>query len=102
MEAPVKLIYSREDDMTYGIYRPSYQIKYKAGLDANGQLIAFHVNAGGIPESPISENRFPAGAVPNYLAEDWTIDSNITVGSFRAPRSNFMASAEQSFLDEVA
>ena len=102
MEAPVKLIYSREDDMTYGIYRPSYQIKYKACLDANGQLIAFHVNAGGIPESPISENRFPAGAVPNYLAEDWTIDSNITVGSFRAPRSNFMASAEQSFLDEVA
>jgi isoquinoline 1-oxidoreductase subunit beta len=102
MEAPVKLVYTREDDMTDGIYRPSYQIKYKAGLDAQGNLIAFHVNAGGIPESPLSENRFPAGAVPNYLAEDWTIDTNITVGSFRAPRSNFMASAEQSFLDEVA
>jgi len=40
--------------------------------------------------------------VDNYLAEDWTIDSNITVGAFRAPRSNFIAGAEQSFLDEVA
>jgi isoquinoline 1-oxidoreductase beta subunit len=40
--------------------------------------------------------------VDNYLAEDWTIDTNLTVGSFRAPSSNFMACAEQSFLDEVA
>lgn len=102
MKAPVKLIYTREDDMTDGVYRPTYLIKLKAGLDANNNLIAYHVNAGGIPESPLHENRFPAGAVDNYLAESWTIDSNITVGSFRAPSSNFMASAEQSFLDEVA
>ena len=47
-------------------------------------------------------NRFPAGAIDNYLAEEWSIDSNITIGAFRAPRSNFMAGAEQSFLDEVA
>ena len=47
-------------------------------------------------------NRFPAGALDNYLAEEWSIDSNITIGAFRAPRSNFMAGAEQSFLDEVA
>lgn len=102
MNAPVKLIYSREDDMTDGIYRPTYQVKLKAGLDADNNLIAYHINAGGIPESPLYENRFPAGTVDNYLAEDWTIDSNITVGSFRAPRSNFMACAEQSFIDEVA
>lgn len=102
MKAPIKLIYTREDDMTDGIYRPTYHAKFRAGLDADNNLIAFHVNAGGIPESPLAANRFPAGAVDNYLAEDWTIDSNLTVGSFRAPRSNFMASAEQSFLDEVA
>jgi CO/xanthine dehydrogenase Mo-binding subunit len=60
------------------------------------------VKAGGIPDSPLHANRFPAGAVENYLAEDWSINSNITVGSFRAPRSNFIAGAEQSFLDEVA
>lgn len=102
MQAPVKLQYSREDDMTAGIYRSTYTAKYRAALDANNQLIGFHVKTGGTPESPLYPNRFPAGAVDHYLAEDWTIDSNITVGSFRAPRSNFMAAAEQSFLDEVA
>lgn len=102
VQAPVKLLYTREDDMTSGVYRSTYSVTYKAALDAQNNLIAFHVKAGGIPESPLYPNRFPAGAVDHYLAEEWTIDSNITVGSFRAPRSNFMAAAEQSFLDEVA
>jgi isoquinoline 1-oxidoreductase subunit beta len=102
VKAPVKLIYTREDDMTSGIYRPAYSATYRAALDANNNLAAFHVKAGGIPESPLEENRFPAGAVDHYLAEEWTINSNITTGSFRAPRSNFIAAAEQSFLDEVA
>lgn len=102
MNAPIKLVYSREDDMTDGIYRPAYQAKFRAGLDADNKLIVFHVNTGGIPQSPLHQDRFPAGAVDNYLAEDWTIDTNLTVGSFRAPSSNFMACAEQSFLDEVA
>lgn len=102
MDAPIKLIYSREDDMTAGIYRPAYRATYRAALDADNQLIGLHINAGGAPESPLYANRFPAGAVANYLAEDWTLDTNITVGSFRAPRSNFISCAEQSFLDEVA
>lgn len=102
VQAPIKLLYTREDDMTSGVYRSTYSVTYKAALDAQNNLIAFHVKAGGIPESPLYPNRFPAGAVDHYLAEEWTIDSNITVGSFRAPRSNFMAAAEQSFLDEVA
>ena len=102
MKAPVKLIYTREDDMTDGVYRPAYHVTYRAALDENNELIAFHVRAGGIPESPLFANRFPAGAVDNYLAEEWTINSNISVGAFRAPRSNFIAGAEQSFLDEVA
>jgi len=102
MGAPVKLVYSREDDMSQGMYRPSYYATYRAGLDKDNNLIAFHVKAGGVPESPLFANRFPAGAIDNYLAEDFTIDSNITTGAFRAPRSNFIAGAEQSFLDEVA
>ena len=88
--------------MTFGIFRPSYHATYKAALDENNNLIAFHVKAGGIPETPLFANRFPAGAVDNYLAESWEINSNITVGAFRAPRSNFMAGVENSFLDEVA
>jgi isoquinoline 1-oxidoreductase beta subunit len=102
MNAPVKLVYTREDDMTSGIYRPTYLATYRAALDADNNLIGFHVRAGGIPEGPLYPDRFPAGAVDNYLAEDWSVESNITVGSFRAPRSNFIAAAEQSFLDEVA
>jgi isoquinoline 1-oxidoreductase beta subunit len=99
---PVKLVYTREDDMTFGTYRPAYHVTYRAGLDKDNNLIAFHVKAGGIPESPVAANRFPAGAVDNYLAEDWSIPSAVSVGAFRAPRSNFIAGAEQSFLDEVA
>ncbi|MGB5172581.1 MAG: molybdopterin cofactor-binding domain-containing protein [Eudoraea sp.] len=102
VKAPVKLIYSREDDMSQGTYRPSYFATYRAALDSDNNLTALHVKTGGIPESPLFANRFPAGALENYLAEDWTIDSNITTGAFRAPRSNFIAGAEQSFLDEVA
>ncbi len=102
MKSPIKLVYTREDDMSMGVYRPAYHAYYRAALDANNNLIAFHVRAGGIPESPLAANRFPAGAVDHYLAENWTVDSNITVGAFRAPRSNFIAGAEQSFLDEVA
>ncbi|SMD45004.1 isoquinoline 1-oxidoreductase, beta subunit [Aquiflexum balticum DSM 16537] len=100
--APIKMVYTREDDMTYGIYRPTYTATYRAALDEKNQLTAIHVKAGGIPETPIAPNRFPAGAVDNYLAEGWEIESNITIGAFRAPRSNFIASAEQSFLDELA
>ncbi|MGB1020376.1 MAG: molybdopterin cofactor-binding domain-containing protein [Flavobacteriaceae bacterium] len=102
MKAPVKLIYTREDDMTQGTYRPTYRAMYRAALDKNNNLIAFHVKAGGIPESPLAANRFPAGAIDHYMAESWELKSNISVGAFRAPRSNFIAGAEQAFLDEVA
>ncbi len=101
-KAPIKLVYSREDDMTYGIYRPMYTATYRAALDANKKLLAFHVIGGGIPENPVHANRFPAGALDNYLAEGWEIPSNVTIGAFRAPRSNFNAAAEQSFMDELA
>ena len=74
----------------------------EAALDEENNLVAFQVKAGDVPETPLFANRFPAGAVANYQAEQWEINSNITIGAFRAPRSNFMAGAEQSFLDEVA
>jgi isoquinoline 1-oxidoreductase subunit beta len=102
IQAPVKMVYTREDDMAAGVYRPAYQATYRAALDENNNLLALHVKAGGIPETPLAANRFPAGAVENYLAEAWDIPSNITIGAFRAPRSNFIAGAEQSFLDELS
>jgi len=102
INAPVKLVYSREDDMTQGTYRPAYKVTYRAGLDAEGNLTAFHVKGSGTKDSPVFANRYPAGAVENYLAESLQQDSNISIGAWRAPRSNFIATAEQSFLDEVA
>ncbi len=102
IKKPVKLMYTREDDMTFGTYRPAYQATYRAGLDKNNKLIAFHVKTGGVSESPLFANRFPAGTVDNYLAESWSIESNISTGAFRAPRSNFIGAVEQAFLDEVA
>jgi isoquinoline 1-oxidoreductase subunit beta len=102
INAPVKLVYTREDDMTFGNYRPAYHIDYRAALDTNKNLVAFHVRAGGITDSPLAANRFPAGAVDNYLAEEFVVDSNVSSGAWRAPGSNFIAGAEQAFLDELA
>ncbi|MER3376570.1 MAG: molybdopterin-dependent oxidoreductase [Allomuricauda sp.] len=102
MGAPIKLVYTREDDMTQGTYRPSYKVKYKAGLDENGNLIAWHVRGAGTNDDLVFENRFPAGAVDNYLAEKHSLQTNVTTGAWRAPRSNFIAGAEQAFMDEVA
>lgn len=102
IKAPVKLVYTREDTFRFGVYRPAYIALYRAALDSQNNLIALHVRTGGVPESPLNANTFPAGAIENYLAEEFTITSNISVGAFRAPGVNFIACAEQSFLDEVA
>ncbi|PPK85290.1 isoquinoline 1-oxidoreductase beta subunit [Neolewinella xylanilytica] len=101
-KVPIKLVYSREDDMTQGTYRPEYLVRYRAALDGDGKLTAFHVRGTGAGESPVFPNRFPAGTVDNYLAENLVNDSNVSTGAWRAPRSNFIAGAEQAFLDEVA
>lgn len=102
MNAPVKLVYTREDDMTQGTYRPAYKVTYRAALDENNNLTGFHIKGAGIHGSPVFADRYPAGAVDNYLAENFGAESNISTGAWRAPRSNFIAGAEQSFLDEVA
>ena len=100
--APVKMVYTREDDMTQGTYRPAYRSVYKAGLDKNNNLIAFSVKGVGLPYGPVIPDRFPAGSVANYSAENKSSFTNISVGAWTAPRSHFTAGAEQSFLDEVA
>lgn len=99
---PIKLIYTREDDMTQGTYRPPYRSTYKAGLDENNNLIAFQARGVGLPGGSIFPNRFPAGAVDNYQAERLESSTNVTTAAWRAPRSHFTAGAEQAFLDEVA
>ncbi|MDX1478989.1 MAG: molybdopterin cofactor-binding domain-containing protein, partial [Saprospiraceae bacterium] len=100
--APVKLIYTREDDMTYGMYRPAYRSTYKAALDENNDLIAWSARGVGFNSGAIFPNRFPAGTLDNYSATKLQSPTNITTAAWRAPRSHFSAGAEACFLDEVA
>ena len=88
--------------MSQGCYRPSYLTKFKAALDNTGALTAFSLQCSGIHGGAIFANRFPAGTVNNYLAQQTAIESNVSTGAWRAPSSNFIAGAEQAFLDEVA
>lgn len=99
---PIKLIYSREDDLTHGIYRPAYRSTYKAGLDDNNNIIAFSVRGVGFGDGAVFPDRYPAGTLDNYEAIKLKTDTNISIGAWRAPRSHFTAFAEQAFLDEVA
>src|SRR6185436_2794674 len=48
------------------------------------------------------EDNFPSGAVDNLLIDSIEHVSPITTGAWRAPITNFLAFAEQSFIDEVA
>ncbi|TAK34027.1 MAG: xanthine dehydrogenase family protein molybdopterin-binding subunit [Saprospiraceae bacterium] len=100
--APVKLMYTREDDMTKGVYRPMLKSTYRAALDAHGNLIGFHVRGAGINGDAVRPDNFPAGAIANYLAENHQLESNITTGAWRSPVHNFVGFAEQSFLEELA
>ncbi|GAB3500118.1 xanthine dehydrogenase family protein molybdopterin-binding subunit [Spirosoma knui] len=103
VKAPVKLIWTREDDMTGGSYRPAVRYRFEAALDAQGNMIGYKlrgvsINAG----NSTREDNFPSGAVDNLLIDSVDHKSPITTGPWRAPITNFLAFAEQSFIDEVA
>lgn len=103
MKAPVKVIWTREDDMTGGSYRPAVRYRFEAALDANGNMIGYKLRGVGINAgNNTREDNFPSGAVDNLLIESIDHKSPITTGPWRAPITNFLAFAEQSFLDEVA
>ncbi|MDH5610557.1 MAG: molybdopterin-dependent oxidoreductase, partial [Cyclobacteriaceae bacterium] len=99
---PIQLVFSREDDMTAGTYRPSSKYKFTAALK-DGKMSAFKVTGTGINmDNSVREDNWPASAIDHYLAESHNLESNITTGAWRAPITNFLAFAEQAFIDEVA
>lgn len=103
IKAPVKVIWTREDDMTGGSYRPAVRYRFEAALDASGNLIGYKLRGVGINAGNCTrEDNFPSGAVDNLLIESIEHKSPITTGPWRAPITNFLAFAEQAFLDEVA
>ncbi|WP_162415472.1 xanthine dehydrogenase family protein molybdopterin-binding subunit [Cyclobacterium roseum] len=103
LKAPVKLTWSREDDLTGGAYRPAVKYRFEAALDSNNELIGYKLRGVGINAGNCTrENNFPSGSVDNLLIESLEYKSPITTNAWRAPITNFLAFAEQSFLDEVA
>lgn len=106
---PVQLIVSREDDTLHGFYRPGGWHAYEALLDARGKLIGFSnhlvgfsTNGKTVRAGEINSAEFPAGLVDNLLIGQTDMETTIPTGPMRAPFSNAIAFASQSFLDEVA
>ncbi|MFO7822345.1 MAG: molybdopterin cofactor-binding domain-containing protein [Cyclobacterium sp.] len=103
LNAPVKLTWSREDDITGGAYRPAVKYRFEAALDSDNKLVGYKLRGVGINAGNCTrENNFPSGSVENLLIESLEYKSPITTNAWRAPITNFLAFAEQSFLDEVA
>ncbi|SKC09645.1 xanthine dehydrogenase family protein molybdopterin-binding subunit [Dyadobacter psychrophilus] len=103
VKAPVKVVWTREDDMTGGTYRPAVRYRFEAALDKNGTMIGYKLRGVGMNSgNSTREDNFPSGSVDNLLIDSVEHKSPITTGPWRAPITNFLAYAEQSFLDEVA
>jgi len=103
IKKPVKVTWTREDDMMGGSYRPAVRYRFEAALDDKGNMIGYKLRGAGINVgNSTREHNFPSGAVDNLLIDSIEHISPITTGAWRAPITNFLAFAEQSFLDEVA
>jgi isoquinoline 1-oxidoreductase beta subunit len=103
IKKPIKMVSTREDDMTTGVYKPSFKYRIKASLK-DGKITGYHLKEAAINSNMygLIPNFFPAGCIPNYKVETGNYKSNITTGAWRAPYTNFLAFAEQSFFDELA
>ncbi len=103
INAPVKVTWTREDDITGGAYRPAVRYRFEAALDSEGNMTGYKLRGVGMNAGNCTrQDNFPSGAVDNLLIESIEHKSSITTNPWRAPITNFLAFAEQSFLDEVA
>ena len=99
---PVKVLWTREDDMHHDRYRPAGYHFFKAGLDGNGRVTAFRDFVPSI-SSVVPANEFPRGFVPNFMAGAINITPfSIPTGAMRAPSTNGVSFVMQSFIDELA
>jgi isoquinoline 1-oxidoreductase beta subunit len=121
---PVKLIWSREEDMLHGHYHPITRARMKAGLDAQGNVTALHMRISGQSiMASINANAFfaagrdpstfqglnPAGtegvfgyAIPNLLIDHAIRNPPIPAGYWRGVNNNQNALYLESFIDELA
>jgi len=118
-KAPVKVQWTREDDMRGGRYRPAFVHKLKAALDDKGELIALRdsvvgqsIGKGTVLETALVREgvdrlsvegiRNQPYAIPNMRVDLTTTDSPVPVLWWRAVGSTHTAYALESFIDEIA
>ena len=121
---PVKLIWSREEDMLHGHYHPVTRARMKAGLDAQGNVTALHMRISGQSiMASINANAFfaagrdpssfqglnPGGAegvfgyaIPNLLIDHAIRNPPVPAGYWRGVNNNQNALYLESFIDELA
>ena len=113
---PVKVVWTREDDLQNDFYRPFGVHELTATLDAHGRLTGWahrvaatsrKYRAVGMEDEPdwvgcADPDGIPAGCVANYLSEFLPVDFNLARGWLRGPLPTFSAFPVESFMDEVA
>jgi isoquinoline 1-oxidoreductase beta subunit len=106
---PVKLLWAREDDIAHDDYRPGGYHNFKAGIDAQGKLVAWRQHFATFGDGPrivssgtLDATEFPSGRVPNFALYTSTQPLLLRTGALRAPGHNAYAWAIKGFFDEVA
>ncbi len=113
---PVKLTWSREDDIKHGFYRPPSMHKLNGAIDSDGNLIKFehHVSAPSIfsqragrkiepKEYDIAEAAWPLEyKIPNIKLSGSLVDTHVPLGYWRAVYQTQNPFAVESFIDELA
>lgn len=117
---PIKMIWSREEDMQHGYYRPITQAKMKAGLDKDGNLTTLHARISGqsilaqvAPARMVNgvdrlafqgwlADEFGYMAIPNLLIDHAVRNTHVPVGFWRGVNHNQNAIYMECFIDEVA
>jgi len=120
---PIKLLWTREEDMVHGWYHPVTQAKLTAGFDADKNLTALHIRISGqsilatVMPARMQEGRdpatfsglYPGGAeaafgydIPNVLVDHSMRNPHIHPGFWRGVNINHNAIYLESFMDELA